>query len=84
MESTFENLLLVVFGGLLIFGGLLTWSESLPLAWWTFPWIVLLGCILLICGVILVFLAIERFAFRDYAKRRKDRSITKILLTTGS
>ena len=71
MESMFENLLLVVFGGLLIFGGFLIWSESLPLAWWTFPWVVILGCILLICGVILIFLAIERFAFRKDAKKRE-------------
>jgi hypothetical protein len=70
MDDRWNDLLLVVSGGLLIFGGLLTWSSPLSLTWEVLK-VVTLGSMLFICGVILVFLAIERFAFRKDAKNRE-------------
>jgi uncharacterized membrane protein len=71
MHDRWNDLLLLVSGGLLIFGGLLTWSSPLSLTLWGFLKVLILGSMLLICGVILVFLAIERFAFGKDAKKRE-------------
>jgi hypothetical protein len=71
MDDRWNDLLLVISGGLLIFGGLLTWSSPLSLTGWGSLKVVILGSMLFICGVIVVFLAIERFAFRKDAKKGK-------------